>query len=128
MPWWNSRAYLLLHTKLCRAGQVLRNDSVLDPIKLKEVKSLIDKYKDIPDYLKDKARFCLWKNEAGKGKVPYQVNGKKAKANNISTFTDFKSALSVDDKFDGLGIGIFNKIAAIDIDNCIDKDCKPCKN
>ena len=27
---------------------------------------------------------------------------------------------SIVDKFDGLGIGIFNKISAIDIDNCID--------
>ena len=96
----------------------------MGPIKLKEVKSLIDKYKNIPDYLKDKARFCLWKSEVGKGKVPYQVNGKRAKANNISTFTNFKDALSVVNKFDGLGIGIFNKISAIDIDNCIDEKGK----
>lgn len=62
----------------------------------------------------------MWKQEDGKGKVPYQVDDKRARANKINTFTDFKSALSVVDKFDGLGIGIFNKISAIDIDNCID--------
>lgn len=62
----------------------------------------------------------MWKQEAGKGKVPYQANGKRAKANKVNTFTDFKNALDVVDKFDGLGIGIFNKISAIDIDNCID--------
>jgi putative DNA primase/helicase len=84
------------------------------------VKSLIDKYEKFPQYLKDNARFCVWKQEAGKGKVPYQANGKRAKANKVNTFTDFKNALDVVDKFDGLGIGIFNKISAIDIDNCID--------
>lgn len=89
-------------------------------INFKEVKCLKDKYENLPQYLKDKARFCLWKSEVGKGKVPYQVDGKRAKANNISTFTDFKDALCVVNKFDGLGIGIFNKISAIDIDNCID--------
>lgn len=84
------------------------------------MKSLIDKYEELPQYLKDNARFCVWKQEAGKGKVPYQANGKRAKANKVNTFTDFKNALDVVDKFDGLGIGIFNKISAIDIDNCID--------
>lgn len=62
----------------------------------------------------------MWKQEAGKGKVPYQANGKRARANKVNTFTDFQKALVVVDKFDGLGIGIFNKISAIDIDNCID--------
>jgi putative DNA primase/helicase len=90
----------------------------------KEVKNLIDKYENLPQYLKDKARFCVWKQEDGKGKVPYQVDDKRARANKINTFTDFKSALDVVDKFDGLGIGIFNKISAIDIDNCIDENGK----
>ena len=120
MPWRFFRAYLWLHTRLCRAGQVLRKDSVLGLINFKEVKYLKDKYENLPQYLKDKAKFCLWKNEIGKGKVPYQVDGKRAKANNIYTFTDFKKALVVVDRFDGLGIGIFSRISAIDIDNCID--------
>lgn len=81
---------------------------------------LKEKYENLPQYLKDKAKFCVWKQEDGKGKVPYQVNGKMARANKINTFTDFKKALDVVDKFDGLGIGIFNNISAIDIDNCID--------
>lgn len=88
------------------------------------MKSLINKYKKLPQYLKDNARFCVWKQETGKGKVPYQANGKRAKANKENTFTDFKKALDVVDKFDGLGIGIFNKISAIDIDDCIDGNGK----
>ena len=86
------------------------------------MENLKNKYENIPQYLKDKARFCVWKNEAGKGKIPYQANGQKARANKISTFTNFKNALKVIDKFDGLGIGIFNKISAIDINNCIDEN------
>ena len=62
----------------------------------------------------------MWKQEDGKGKAPYQVNGKRARANKINTFTNFNKSLSVVDKFDGLGIGVLNKISAIDIDNCID--------
>jgi len=77
--------------------QVLRKGSVLGFIFYKEVKSLIDKYEELPQYLKDKARFCVWKQEDGKGKVPYQVNGKMARANKINTFTDFKKALDVVD-------------------------------
>ena len=88
------------------------------------MKSLINKYENLPQYLKDNAKFCVWKQESGKGKIPYQANGKRAKANNIYTFIDFKDALSVVDKFDGLGIGIFNKISAIDIDDCIDGNGK----
>ena len=107
--------------RLCQTRQVLRNCSVLGFINSKEVNGLKEKYENLPQYLKDNAKFCVWKQECGKGKVPYQVDGKKARANKISTFTDFKSALALVDKFDGLGIGIFNKISAIDIDNCIDK-------
>ena len=75
------------------------------------MKSLINKYKKLPQYLKDNARFCVWKQETGKGKVPYQANGKRAKANKENTFTDFKKALDVVDKFDGLGIGIFETLS-----------------
>lgn len=88
------------------------------------MKSLIKKYEELPQYLKDNAKFCVWKQESGKGKIPYQANGKRAKANKINTFTDFKKALDVVDRFDGLGIGIFNKISAIDIDDCIDGNGK----
>lgn len=55
-------------------------------------------------------------------KVPYQVNGCKALPNTPSTFTTFDTALKAVNKFDGLGIGIFKSISAIDIDHCVDED------
>jgi len=54
------------------------------------VKSLIDKYEKLPQYLKDNARFCVWKQESGKGKIPYQANGKRAKANKIKYLYRFQ--------------------------------------
>lgn len=81
-------------------------------------------YNNLPNYMKDNGLFCLWKYEQrGDSKptnVPYQVSGIKAQANNASTFTTFKTAVHEVDKFDGLGIGIFNGISAIDIDHCVD--------
>ncbi|WP_177565178.1 phage/plasmid primase, P4 family [uncultured Phascolarctobacterium sp.] len=85
------------------------------------------KYDNLPKYIKDNASFCLWKYEERKNgekptKVPYQVSGKKAMPNNEKTFTTFETALSVVNKFDGLGLGVFGGISAIDIDNCINED------
>lgn len=85
------------------------------------------KYDNLPQYIKDNGSFCLWKYEERKNgekpiKVPYQVSGKKAMPNNEHTFTTFETALSAVNKFDGLGIGVFGGISAIDIDNCINQD------
>ena len=56
--------------------------------------------------------------------MPYNPNmiGTPAKANNPNTFSNFEMALARYEAggFDGLGIGIFNGISAIDIDNCVD--------
>ncbi|MCR1899384.1 hypothetical protein NSA47_10350 [Irregularibacter muris] len=93
----------------------------------KEVKGLKGNYKNLPQCLIDNAKFCVWKYEKSKidkkpRKVPYQVNGKKTMANKINTFTSFNDAVNAVDKFDGLGIGVFNNISAIDIDDCIDEN------
>lgn len=83
-------------------------------------------YNNLPSYIKENGLFCLWKYEqrskSKTTKVPYQVNGCKALPNNPSTFTTFDTALKSVRKFDGLGIGIFNGLSAIDIDHCVDKD------
>jgi len=76
-------------------------------------------YEKIPTELKEKAVFCLWKHEAN-GKVPYQVNGSKAKSTDKKTFTDFKTACDNLDRYDGIGIGIFDGFCAIDIDRCVE--------
>ena len=82
-------------------------------------------YNNLPNNIKENGLFCLWKYEqrcnSKPTKVPYRVNGKKALPNNPNTFTTFGTALKEVNKFDGLGIGIFNGISAIDIDTCIDE-------
>jgi len=75
-------------------------------------------YEKLPTELKEKAGFCLWKYESN-GKVPYQINGCKAKATDKRSFADYKSVVGSFDGYDGIGIGIFDGFCAIDIDHCI---------
>ncbi|MDD4494143.1 MAG: AAA family ATPase [Eubacteriales bacterium] len=81
---------------------------------------------NIPQNLKSDGHFCVWKHEKGNNgrmtKVPYNPKtGGYAQANNIDTFSDFHTAYAAFTKggYDGLGVGIFNGIGAIDIDDCI---------
>lgn len=53
-------------------------------------------------------------------KVPYQENGFRADSTNKATFTGYTIAISLRDKYDGIGIGVFDDICAIDIDHCIE--------
>ncbi len=76
-------------------------------------------YEKLPTELKEKAVFCLWKHEAN-GKVPYQANGSKAKSTDKKSFTDFNTACDNLDRYDGIGIGIFDGFCAIDIDRCVE--------
>lgn len=76
-------------------------------------------YEKLPTELKEKARFCLWKRESN-GKVPYQLNGCKAKATDKRSFVDYKSVIGSLNGYDGIGIGIFEGFCAIDIDHCVE--------
>ena len=78
---------------------------------------------NLPLYLKENGLFCLWKYEEKNGrktKVPYNPNRPQygAKSNDRSTFADIKTAAAKANGFDGLGIGVFDSIAGIDIDHC----------
>ena len=77
---------------------------------------------DFPNYIKEKGLFCCWKYEERDGrktKVPYNpCTGQMAKSNDKTSFTDYKTAVNVNG-YDGIGIGIFNGICAIDLDHCI---------
>jgi putative DNA primase/helicase len=73
----------------------------------------------IPAKLKTEALWCLWKGD----KVPYNPKtGGMAQSNNPVTFSDFDTAYDAYAKggYDGMGVGIFGKIGAIDIDNCVE--------
>lgn len=79
----------------------------------------------LPKYLQEHGRFCVWKYENRDGKrwtkVPYQPKAAQygASSTNAAHFTDLHTALDRAKGFDGLGLGIFGDIAAIDIDHCI---------
>ncbi len=67
--------------------------------------------------LKDNPQFCCWKYEERSGrktKVPYNpVTGKRAKADQRSTFKDFSSAVATVSDYDGIGFLVGNDICAI---------------
>ena len=78
---------------------------------------------NIPQELKQTALWCLWKRDEKRGKIPCNPKtGGYAKSNDRTTFADFQSTYDVYQKggYNGLGIGIFNGIGAIDIDHCIE--------
>ena len=51
--------------------------------------------------------------------MPYQPEtGLGAKSNDSSSFVPYKTAVQASG-YDGIGIGIFNGICAIDLDNCV---------
>lgn len=77
---------------------------------------------EIPKDIKEKGVFCCWKYEEREGrktKIPYNpYTGQMAKSNDKTSFTDYKTAVNANG-YDGIGIGIFNGICAIDLDHCI---------
>lgn len=85
----------------------------------------MNNFSQIPKDLQDSGLFCLWKYEKRNGqdkptKVPYRVNGERAKSNDKNSFTNFATIQKYISNYDGLGIGIFSGYSAIDIDHCID--------
>jgi len=76
----------------------------------------------LPDSIIQNGLFCCWKYEERNGrktKVPYQPQtGLGAKSNDPSSFVPYKTAVQASG-YDGIGIGIFNGICAIDLDNCV---------
>lgn len=83
---------------------------------------------NLPTEIQQRGLFCLWKYEDRDGrrtKMPYNPNNpqSKGRSDDRSTFAALdktKSVLSCNTDFDGIGIGIFDDIAGIDIDHCID--------
>ena len=86
----------------------------------------------LPAYLKERGLFCLWRYEwdanrdKGKGgwtKPPYNPNNPQyhAASDNPATFASMDKAAAAGRAhgFDGIGIGVFGAVAAIDIDDCI---------
>lgn len=81
------------------------------------------KYQGIPKELQQHGRFCCWRLEERQGrktKIPYNPRtGENAKSNDPMTFTSFNQAAE-SNGYDGIGIGIFDGVCAIDIDGCVE--------
>ena len=79
-------------------------------------------YNVLPDDLKDHGRFCAWRYENRNGrrtKVPYHpLSGEAARSNNPDSFVSFSEAVHANG-YDGIGIGIFNGLCVVDLDDCI---------
>ena len=80
------------------------------------------KIENIPEKLKKDCKWCLWKRIEGRKILINPQTHEFGKANDETTFTDFDFAYNefMRGNFEGMGIGIFNHICAIDIDHCID--------
>ena len=79
-------------------------------------------YDWLPSNLKIRKHFCNWRLEERNDrmtKIPYQTNGKRANPTDRRCFTDFETVCGNLDSNDGIGIGIFDDIAAIDMDHCV---------
>ena len=79
-------------------------------------------YEALPDDLKDHGRFCAWRYEDRNGrqtKVPYHpLTGEAARSNDPGSFVSFSEAVQANG-YEGIGIGIFNGLCAVDLDDCI---------
>lgn len=79
----------------------------------------------IPESLRNNAHWCCWKYEdrgGRKTKVPYNPHtGGKAMSSEKATFGTFEEALAAyqSGPYDGLGIGLFDDLCGIDIDDCM---------
>lgn len=82
--------------------------------------------KNLPAQLREQGLFCCWRYELRNGaekptKVPYNpATCRKAQSTNPGTFAALDTAMAAVEGFDGIGVGIFGDLGAIDIDHCID--------
>lgn len=77
----------------------------------------------LPEKLMTDSLFCAWRYEERNGKktkVPYNpLSGNHAQSNDPSSFVPFHAALSAAG-YDGIGVGIFGDLCAIDLDHCLE--------
>ena len=79
-------------------------------------------YDQLPNKLKSRDDFCNCKFEVRNGrpsKVPYMVNGKRANPTDRRCFTSFDAVCANLNSCDGIGVGVFDNLVAIDIDHCV---------
>ena len=88
---------------------------------------------NLPAELRESGLFCCWRYETRPGtdkptKVPYNPRtGGGAQSTNPGTFAPLSVALEAAERgqYDGIGVGIFGSLGAIDIDHCLDDNGRP---
>lgn len=88
---------------------------------------------NLPAALRETGLFCCWRYETRQGadkptKVPYNPRtGSRAKSTDPATFAPLTAALAAVDScgYDGIGVGLFGRLGAIDIDHCLDEAGRP---
>ena len=80
----------------------------------------------VPTSLKKCGLFCLWKYEPDKNgritKVPYSIRGYRANPARKADYADWQLALEHLADYDGIGVGVFDRLSMIDIDRCVFQD------
>jgi len=83
---------------------------------------------NLPPQLRREALFCCWRYEERNGKrtkIPVNPRtGGNAQSTNPATFAPLAEALAALERqqLDGIGVGIFGSLGAIDIDHCVDEN------
>jgi KaiC/GvpD/RAD55 family RecA-like ATPase len=77
----------------------------------------------VPQELRDRDQWVLWKTVVRKGKetkVPYQPNGCEADSTNPDTWSSFAEALASSEGYDGIGyvFSHYDPYVGIDLDGC----------
>ena len=77
----------------------------------------------LPADLRETGLFCCWRYEERDGrltKIPVNPRtGGNAQSDNPATFAPLAVAEAAQGNYDGMGVGIFESLAAIDIDHCL---------
>jgi len=90
-----------------------------------------DVYAAVPTELKELCQWLLWREEIRDNKptkVPYQINGQKAKSNEPTTWTDYKTACNAYKlqtvSVDGIGFvfHVDDPYCGIDLDDCLSEN------
>lgn len=83
---------------------------------------------NLPAMLKEECLFCCWRYEDRGGKrtkVPYNPKtGGRAQSTNPDTFAPLSVAMNTLSRgsYNGIGVGIFGNVGAIDIDHCVSEN------
>ena len=76
----------------------------------------------LPDELKQTALFCLWRyEERGNSKptkMPYRIDGARLRSTERGDFSPFAETVKQMSCYNGIGVGIFDRLCAVDIDHC----------